>query len=247
MTAMTSTAPRRRSRLPLIAAGVVIVLIAALVGGELYARNRVTTCLTTQFESELGSQIDVGLGATPVLFSLATKKFSSVDISSDDSSFGPAQDLQVDATIEDVDLTATDTTSGRIGSSTADVTWSTSGIQATLQEQGLGGIVSGVTSDPASGTLRFGIVGGLAELTVQPVAAGDTVDIRTTDASILGIGIPTDLADSVVSVLADSLQTYPLGMTPESIEVTDTGIAMTLSGGAYDIPAAQPGQQSISC
>lgn len=241
------TAPRRRSRVPLIAGVLVIVVIAALVGGEFYARNRVENCLTTQFESELGSQIDVGLGLQPVLFSLATEKFSSVDISSDDTKFGPAQDMQVQATVNDVDLTSTDTMSGQIGSSSADVTWSTGGILATLQEQGVGSVVSGVTSDPAAGTLKFAIVGGLAELTVKPVVQGDTIEVQTTDASILGIGIPTDLADSVVSVLTDSLQAYPLGMTPDALEVTDTGIHMTLSGGQYTIPAAQGGQQQVTC
>lgn len=242
-----STAPRRRSRVPLIAISVVVVLIVALVGGELYARNRVENCLTTQFESELGSQIDVGLGLQPVLFSLATKKFSSVDISSDDTKFGPAQDMQVQATIDDVDLTGSDTSSGQIGSSSADVTWSTEGILATLQAQGVGGIVSGVTSDPGAGTLNFGIVGGLAQLTVKPVVQGDAIVVETVDASILGIGIPTDLADSVVKILTDSLQAYPLGMTPDALEVTDTGIHMTLSGGQYTIPVAQDSSQQISC
>ncbi|MGB6180155.1 MAG: DUF2993 domain-containing protein [Rhodococcus sp. (in: high G+C Gram-positive bacteria)] len=244
---MSHDTTRRRSRVPLIATVLVVILVAVLVGGEFYARNRVENCLTTQFESELGSKIDVDLGLQPVLFSLATNKFSSVEISSDDTKFGPAQDMQVQATVDDVDLSGSDTSSGQIGSSNADVTWSTDGILATLQEQGVGGIVSGATSDPAAGTLNFAIVGGLAELTVRPVVQGDSIVVETVDASILGIGIPTDLADSVVGILTDSLQAYPLGMTPDSIEVTDTGIDMTLSGGQYDIPVQQDSEQRISC
>lgn len=252
MASMTyRTAPRRRSRVPLIAGILVIVLVAGLVVAEFYARNRVENCLQAQFESELGSQIDVGLGLQPVLLSLATNNFSSVDIESADTSFGPAQDLQVQATINDVDLDATETSGGTIGSSSADLTWSTEGILATLQSQGIGGVVSTVTSDPAAGTLNFDIVGGLAQLSVQPLVQGDTVAVETVNASILGLGLPTDLVDSVVSILTDSLQAYPLGMTPQSLEVTDTGIEMSLAGGEYVIPAAQPGQadaqQPISC
>ncbi|MGU3436554.1 DUF2993 domain-containing protein [Actinomycetes bacterium M1A6_2h] len=243
----TSETRRRKSRLPLIALIVVVAFLAAVIGGEFYARNRVETCLANQFESELGSQIDVGLGFYPVLVQLATKEFKSVEITSDDTKFGPAQDMKVSAEIDDVNLNnVSDTSSGTIGSSSANVDWSNSGIQATLASQGIGGLISGVTSDAAAGTLNFAIVGGLAELKVKPVVAGDKIEVQTIDASILGFGIPTDLADSVVSVLTDSLQAYPLGMTPKSIEVTDTGLKMSLAGGAYTLPAAQDGQQ-ISC
>lgn len=249
MVGMTTSAPRRRSRLPLVAAVVVIALVAALIGGEVYARNRVSQCLATQFQNDLGSKVDVDLGWQPVLLSLVTKSFSSVDISSDDSRFGPAQDMQVRATVNDVDLETSETSGGAIGSSTADVVWSTDGILATLQQQGIGSVVSGVTADPGAGTLRFDIVGGLAALTVAPTVSGDTIDVRTTDASILGIGIPTDLADSVVGILTDSLTTFPLGMTPDTLTVTDTGIELTLSGGQYQIPPAQAdsGEQALSC
>ncbi len=249
MVRMTTSAPRRRSRLPLVAAVVVIALVAALIGGEVYARNRVSQCLATQFQNDLGSKVDVDLGLQPVLLSLVTRSFSSVDIASDDSRFGPAQDMQVRATVNDVDLETSDTSGGTIGSSTAEVTWSTDGILATLQQQGVGAVVSGVTADPGAGTLRFDIVGGLAALTVEPAVSGDTIDVRTTDASILGIGIPTDLADSVVGILSESLTTFPLGMTPQTLTVTDTGIELSLSGGEYRIPPAQAdsGEQALSC
>ena len=243
---MTSSSTRqRKSRLPLIALIVVVAFLAALIGGEFYARGRVESCLTDQFESELGSQIDVSLGLFPVLVQLAQKEFNSVEITSDDTKFGPAQDMKVSAEINDVNLNeVSDTSSGTIGSSSANVDWSTSGIQATLASQGIGGLVSGVSSNAADGTLNFAIVGGLAQLTVKPVVAGDKIEVQTVDANILGFGIPTDLADSVVSVLTDSLQAYPLGMTPTSIEVTDTGLNLSLAGGQYTMPATT---QNVSC
>ncbi|MFC8179802.1 DUF2993 domain-containing protein [Rhodococcus sp. NPDC057297] len=230
-----------RSKAPMIAVLVVLVLVAALLGGELYFRQQIKSCLAGQLESEIGSQVDVGLGWKPILISLVDKQVSSVTLDSNDARFGPAEGMTVHAEVEDVDLAQTADSNGTIGSSSADISWSTDGIARTLQSQGIGALVSGVTSDAAAGTLSFA-VGGLAQLTVKPTVTGDRVDVQTVDASILGLGIPTDLVDSIVGVLSDSLQQYPLDMTPTSLTVTDSGIALNLQGGQYSIPAAQQGQ-----
>ena len=43
-------------------------------------------------------------------------------------------------------------------------------------------------------------------------------------------------------MLTDSLQAYPLDMTPTSLTVTDSGIELALEGGQYTIPATQQNQ-----
>ncbi len=227
-----------RSKAPMIAVLVVLVLVAALLGGELYFRQQIKSCLAGQLQSELGSEVEVGLGYKPILLSLVDKQVSSVTLDSNDARFGPAIDMTVSAEVQDVDLEQTADSGGTIGSSNADIAWSTEGIAATLQSQGIGALVSNVTSDASAGTLSFA-VGGLAELTVEPTVAGDRVDVQTVNASILGLGIPTDLVDSIVGVLSDSLQQYPLGMTPTNLTVTDSGIELTLEGGEYVIPLQQ--------
>lgn len=45
--------PRPRNRVLIILLVVIAVLVAALVGGELYVRNQVKTCMADQFQSEL--------------------------------------------------------------------------------------------------------------------------------------------------------------------------------------------------
>ncbi|MBY4227931.1 DUF2993 domain-containing protein [Rhodococcus fascians] len=236
---MTSSA--RRSTVPLIAVSVVVVLLVAVIGGELFVRQQIKSCLAGQLESELGSQVEVGLGFKPVLLSLVDKKVSSVTVDSDDARFGPAEGMVVHAEANDLNLTQSADSGGTIGSSSADISWSTDGITRTLQSQGIGAIVSGVTSDASAGTLEFA-VGALAKLTVKPQVTGGKVDVQTIDASILGLGIPTDLVDSVVGVLTDSLQAYPLDMAPTSLTVTDSGIELALEGGQYTIPATQQNQ-----
>lgn len=233
---MTSSA--KRSRTPLIAVTVVVVLLVALIGGELFVRQQIESCLASELESEIGSQVDVGLGLKPVLLSVLDRKVSSVTVDSDDARFGPAEGMVVHAQAHDVEIDRDAGSGGTIGSSSADVDWSTEGITRTLQSQGIGALVSGVSSDASAGTLEFAI-GALGKLTVEPRVAAGAVDVRTVDASILGLGIPTDLVDSIVEVLTDSLQVYPLGMTPTALAVTDAGIELTLEGGQYTIPATQ--------
>ncbi|OYD68706.1 LmeA family phospholipid-binding protein [Rhodococcus sp. OK302] len=245
MTVAANNAPPR-NRVLIVLLVVIAVLVAALVGGELYVRNQVKTCMADQFQSELGSQVDVGLSWKPVLLQAVDKKVPYISIDSDDSSFGPASGMQVHAKVNDIDLQPSAGNSGTIGSSTADVTWSTAGILTTLQQQAFGGLVTGVTTDSAAGTLSFDVgPAGLAKLTVKPTVTDGVVDVKTVGAEVLGFGLPTDLVDGVVQTLTDSLQTYPLGMQPTKLTVTDSAIQISLEGGAYAMPVAN-GTQNAS-
>lgn len=239
-----TSGPKRNLALT-IALVVIVALVAVLVGAEFYVRHNVKQCMAEQFQSELGSQVDVGLSAKPVLLQAVDKKVPYITITSADSNFGPAKGMSVTARVNDVDLTATDTSGGTIGSSTADIDWSTDGILATIQAQPFGNLVSGVTSDAAAGTLQFQVL-GLAELTVKPQVTAGTVNIETVGAELLGLGIPTDLVSGVVDVLTSSLQVYPLGMTADSLTVTDSGLQMSLAGGAYTMPKGDPNVQAPS-
>lgn len=247
-TAHAPSGPPRQRRTRNVALTVILVvivaLVAVLVGGELYVRHNVKQCMADQFESQLGSQVDVGLSAKPVLLQAVDKKVPHITITSDDSSFGPAVGMHVDARVNDIDLTASETSGGTVGSSSADIDWSTDGIAATIQAQPFGQLVSGVVSDPAAGTLQFQVLGGLADLTVKPTVSAGVVDVQTVGAEVLGLGLPTDLVDGIVDILTASLQEFPLGMTAQSLTVTDSGLELSLAGGAYTMPAPEPGAQA---
>ncbi|HEY5858513.1 MAG TPA: DUF2993 domain-containing protein [Aldersonia sp.] len=239
MTAST-TRPKRR-RLTVIVGVVVLLLVAALVAAEFYVRNDVKDCLSSQFSQEIGSQVDIGLSAKPVLWQALDKQVPYVEIESADSTFGEAQDMTVRARANDIDISDEDAVT--IGSSTADVTWTTTGILATVQAQTFGGLVTKVTSSAADGTLTFAIgPEGLAQLVVRPVIDAGLVRVETVNAQVLGFGIPTDLVNGIVEVVANGLQNYPLGMSPQTVTVTDTGIEMSLAGGAYQLPPSSQAQ-----
>ncbi|MEU2122852.1 LmeA family phospholipid-binding protein [Nocardia niwae] len=227
----TSTSTINRRGL-LIALTVVAVLLATvLVGGEAYARHTVSNCISSQFEKEMGSKIDVSFGPKPMLLTWIDGKVPSVRVNSADSKFGPAVGMVVHAVFRDVDVA--DHNGSVIGSSSADVTWSNEGIKETL-----GGMVSGVTSSASSGMLTLAVLGGIAELQLKPQIVNGAVQVETMSAELLGIGLPADFVQSIVDLFTQSLQSYPLGMTATEVKVTDSGVDVHLSGGRAQLEPA---------
>ncbi|QNG19888.1 DUF2993 domain-containing protein [Rhodococcus triatomae] len=244
--AATRTDGKKRNRVLVVALVLVAVLVAAFAASELYLRRQVQSCMASQFESQLGSKVDVGLSWKPVLLQSIDKRVPYVTLESNDTSFGPAVGMDVQARVDDVHIEETPDSNGTIGSSTAEVRWSTAGILATMHQQPFGTLIGNVVSDPAAGTLTFSVgPGGLADLEVRPHISGDTIAVETVGAEILGFGLPTDLVDGVVQTLTESLQTYPLDMVPTSVEVTGDAIEISLEGGAYTMPAADPSDPAV--
>ncbi|WP_305092551.1 DUF2993 domain-containing protein [Prescottella sp. R16] len=242
----TPAAPKPPRRKALVISLIVVAaLVVALVGGELFVRQRATSCMESQLQSQLGTPVDVSLSWKPMLLQMTSKNVPYMTIDSSGDSFGPAKGMQVHARADDIDMTTTDDSSGTIGSSTADVTWKTDGILATVQSESMG-LITGVTPDPATGTLKFS-VGGLADLTVRPTVQNGQVDVETVGAEILGLGLPTSLVDGVVQILTASLQQYPLGMTPTSLTVTSDAVQLRLEGGRYVMPPQDPNAPNAGC
>ncbi|AHH21832.1 LmeA family phospholipid-binding protein [Nocardia nova] len=239
-------APRRhRGRKIALIVGLVVLLalVGTAAGAETYMRHKSKQCIASQMEKELGSKVDVGFGPKPLLLTAVDHKVQYITVDSDDTKFGPAVDMKVHARVNDVKMIDGGRGGSTIGSSSADATWSNDGIAQTLT-----GLVSGVESDPASGTLDVKVLGGLADLKVQPHIVNGKIEVTTQSASLLGLGLPTDLVDNIVQSMTQSLQTYPMGMQPTSVKVTDNGISVSLRGGPATLQAGNgPDSQDIRC
>ncbi|WP_229740306.1 LmeA family phospholipid-binding protein [Nocardia rhizosphaerihabitans] len=197
-----------------------------MVGAETYYRHRTTNCIAAQVEQELGSKVSVSFGPKPLLLTAIDHRIQYIDIDSDDAEFGPAVDMKVHARLNDITLIDNGRSGVDIGSSSAEAAWSNEGIAQTLQT-----LVSGVRSDPRTGVLGIEVLGGLAELRVQPRIVGEQIEVNTQSAQLFGFGLPTDLVDGIVDLMTKSLQSNPLGLKPTGVKVTDNGIAVTLVGG----------------
>lgn len=243
-------APRRRRHTALIVTiAVVVALVAVVVGGEFYARHRVSQCVATAVQGELGGDVDVSLGATPLLFTVVTGNVSSLSIDSDDVSLaGPAQSsirgLTLRSTIHDIDLPEGDS-AGTVGSSEATVRWPSSQMLASLQTLPFGSLISGVTTDPSSQTVRVDVLGGLGSMTLTPTVSGGAVTMEASDITALGIGLPTGGAQQIIDLLTANLSDYPLGMAPQSVQVTQDGLQVDLRGGAA--PLSSAGAADVDC
>ncbi|NKY89013.1 LmeA family phospholipid-binding protein [Nocardia veterana] len=221
--------PKRRNgrRIALIVGLVVLLaLVGTAAGAETYVRHKNQQCIASQVEKELGSKVDVGFGPKPLLLTAVDHEVQYVTVDSDDTKFGPAVDMKVHAKLNDIELIDGGRGGAKIGSSSADATWSNEGIAQTLQ-----GLVSGVESDPASSTLDVKVLGGLADLRLQPHIVDGRIEVSTQSAQLLGLGLPTDLVDGIVQMMTESLQNYPMGLQPTDVKVTDNGIAVALRGG----------------
>ncbi|MFF3571743.1 LmeA family phospholipid-binding protein [Nocardia jiangxiensis] len=237
-----TAAPRRgrNVRRIVLIVGIVIVLavVGTAVGFETYARKHFSQCIATQLEKSLGSKVSVSFGAKPLLLTYLDHKVGSVTVNSDDAQFGPAVGMKVRATLNNIAMNGNDAT---VASSSAEANWSDDGIAQTLQ-----GLVSGVTSNPSSGTLDVKVLGGLADLELTPRIVNDKIQVDTNKATLLGvIGIPNDLVDNIVQSMTKSLQSYPLDMHPSQLTVTDSGIDVKLAGGPSTMQA-DPNTQ-VSC
>lgn len=246
MSTQTPQRPRIGRRTLVIALVVVAALVVGgLVAAETYARHQISRCIATQFEQEMGSTIDVSFGPKPMLLTYLDGKLGSVRIDSEDNQFGPATGMVVHAKFNDIELDDHGRGGGTIGSSSAEVSWDNDGIRETL-----GGLVSGVRSSSADETLTLDVLGGLAQLQVQPLVRDGNVVVETKSAQLLGIGLPTDLVSGIVDVFTASLQSYPLGLRAEEVTVTDDGLSVRLEGGRTPLETVDPNtaqQAEIRC
>ncbi|MBW0275603.1 hypothetical protein ATM97_29825 [Nocardia sp. MH4] len=240
MTTQTPQRPKVGRRTLVIALVVVAaLLVAAIVGTEAYARHQISRCISSSFEQQMGSTIDVGFGPKPMLLTYLDGKVGSVTIDSEDNKFGPAVGMVVHAEFDDIELTDHGRGGGTIGGSSAEVTWNNDGIQQTL-----GGMVSGVSSSRTTGVLTLDVIGGLAQLQVQPMVRNGNVVVETKSAQLLGIGLPTDLVQGIVETFTQSLQSYPLGLRAQEVRVTDDGVTVHLAGGKTTLESAPDGRQA---
>ncbi|WP_228786434.1 LmeA family phospholipid-binding protein [Nocardia terpenica] len=229
--------PRNVRRMVLIIGLVVLLaVVGTAAAAETYFRKRNADCIATQVQRDLGSKVSVHFGPKPLLLTAIDHNVQYVTVDSDDAKFGPAVGMKVHARLNDITLTNGGSGGATVGSSTADAAWSDDGIAQTLS-----GLVTGVQSSPGDGTLDVKVLGGLADLKLQPRVVGNQIQVGTASAQLLGLGIPTDLVDGIVQLMTQSLQSYPMNLQPTAVQVTDNGITVHLTGGATQLQGGSGG------
>lgn len=219
----------------LIAIVVVALLAGGLAGAELYARHRADDVLVGVAECvvEDGATISYGVNP-PFLWQHLTGHYTNISVQTAGDRVQSAKGMTADVTLEDVRLQDTGDSKGTIGSLTATLTWTSAGIKDTVADNlpGVGSLVTGVSTDPAAGTLV--LEAGSYSVTAKPVVnEGDlNLEVLDVDGPFPKAGVQTAL-DDLTKKLNDN---YPLGIHADSVEVTDSGVVGKFSSQDASIP-----------
>lgn len=250
---VVSSAPaKRRSTGKIVAlasVAVVLVLVIAAVGSELYLRNQATDCMESAFTDLTGTETSVSLSRKPMLLQGFGNDIPFVQIDTADE---PGQ-MRLHARAEGITGDG-DTTNIRslVGtgfipfdrvvamseSATASPDPSTSGNggngASSLMQ---GASIESITGNAADGTIKVDSAVQLAFLpipvstTIKPVLQDGRVDFEVVEANAFIFGIPSDFAQQVVDSVSDSMF-GPLfdEVTVQNMKVTDQGVDFAVDG-----------------
>ena len=240
---------KRRFRDPLSILLICIIVfslvIAGLIGAELYARHVADSKVAEAVACEVKDQATASFGVAPLmLWQLATKHYTNISVSTAGNQIRDAKDMKIAIDIKDVRLKRTTDSKGTIGSLDATITWTADGIKQSVQNAipVLGPFVTNsVTTHPKDGTIE--LKGMLDNLMTKPVVSGKGLNLQIISFNALGFTMPKESVQSTLdNFTANLTKNYPLGIHADSVQVTDTGVVSHFSTQNAPIPTGGGGQ-----
>jgi DUF2993 family protein len=234
---------RRFLRDPLSILLVFIILIslviAGLIGAELYVRHVANNKVAEAVACEAKDQATASFGVTPLmLWQMATKHYTNISVSTAGNQIHDAKGMKIDINIKDVRLKSNPDSKGTIGSLDATVTWTADGIKQSVQNAipVLGPFVTNsVTTHPNDGTVE--LKGMLDNITAKPVVSGNGLQLQIVSFNALGFTMPRESVQSTLdNFTSDQTKNFPLGIHADSVQVTDTGVVSHFSTQNATIP-----------
>jgi hypothetical protein len=228
---------------------VLLVVLAGLIGAELYTRHTANSRVADAVQCEVQDSASVSFAVTPpVLWQYLTSHYTNISVQTAGNQVRSAKGMALSLNIHDVKLSNTNNSKGTIGSLNGTITWSSDGIKESIQDAipVLGSFVtSKVTTNPSDGTVE--LKGLLDSATLKPQIAGNGLSLQVVNLSALGSRVSTDSAQKHLDDLTSkATKNYPLGIHADSVKVTDSGVQATFSTSNATIPADSGGGQD-SC
>lgn len=213
---------------------------AGVVGGEFYARSRGNSVVSSAVQCVVQDKVDVQFGATPFLWQVANSNYDKITVTTAGNQLRFAKGMKAQIEIDDVKLDKTAKSAGTIGSLEATVTWSADGIKQTIADTVpvLGGLVSDVTTDPSSGTIVLDAP--MTQIIAKPTLSDGTISLKVEQLTGLGFLLPRESIQPALDLFAAQLtKDYPMGIRPEALQVTGTGVTAKFGTKNATIPLAQ--------
>lgn len=231
--------PDRLSAL-LIGVIVVALVLAGLLGAELYARDRADSIVSKAVSCVVQDSAKVSFGLRPFLIQHFTHSYRDMVVDTAGNQIREAKGMTLHLRMDDIRLNKTAQGAGTLGALDADVTWSAEGIKQTAQSiiPFLGGLVSGVNTDPGNGTIE--LQGPLGTVTIIPTVSEGRLALQVAGVSGLGFTLPRETAQPALDAFTEALTAnLPMGIHAERVAVTESGVTATFIARDATIPNGQ--------
>jgi hypothetical protein len=219
---------------------VVAVVIAGVLGIELYVRHRADSVVARAVECVVKDQADVSFGLRPFVLQHLSGHYSDINVVTAGNQIREAKGMKLNLVLDDIKIEKTADSSGTLGSLDATITWSSDGIKKTLQDiiPIVGGLVTGVTTSPSDGTIE--LQGGIGTITTKPEVSDGSLNLEVVSLSGLGFLLPRETVQPALDAFTTALtKNLPMGIHADSVAVTDTGVTAKFVTRAATIPNGQ--------
>lgn len=248
--------PRRGSRfsrlfrdplsITLVVVIVLALVLAGIVGAELYARHLGDQEVARATECVVQDEVSVSFGPRPFLLQHFSGHYSGIHITTAGNQLREAKGMKADIVIDDVRVSDSADTAGTIGSLNATITWPSDGIKETLQSNIplIGSFINGISTDASEGTVT--LEGALGDIVSKPKVVDGAISLEVVSLTGLGFTLPREAVQPALDAFSATLtKDYPLNVRADSIEVTDTGITSKFSAQNATMPKG--GQSDDAC
>lgn len=237
---------KRRLRDPLSILLVLIIVfalvVAGLIGTELYVRHEANNKIAAAAACVTKDQATASFGVTPlVTWQVLTDHYTNITVETAGNQIRDAKGMKLQLSVQDIKLDKTSDSKGTIGAIDATITWTSQGIKETVQNAIpiLGEFVtSSVTTHPQDQTVE--LKGLLNDIVAKPVVSDGGFRLEIVSFNTLGFSLPKESVQSSLDEYTSGLtKKFPLGIRADSVQVTDSGVTSHFSSRNATIPAGE--------
>ena len=226
--------------------GLLVALLILLLVAEFGLRWFIGNELRTSFEEQaaqdgvtLEEKPSISFGATPLVLSAVRGTVPEVELTSPSTLQIRGQEVLgqpgAHITLNDLDISDTNNPVASHMTAVTEVPeeFLLTTIQRTMVEEGVdsGFIqISGLTADPAAGSLALEFNGGAAVLDLIPRPVDGTLSFEAAKASLFGFELPSQITGLITTGLQQGVQEQAGQLRIDAFDVVDGGVRLTLSG-----------------
>ncbi|WP_431235012.1 LmeA family phospholipid-binding protein [Mycolicibacterium psychrotolerans] len=219
---------------------VLAVVIAGLLGTELYVRHEADTVVSRAVSCVVQDQADVSFGARPFLLQHLSKHYSDIHVQTAGNQIRGAKGMKLDLWLDDIRIDQTANSAGTMGSLDATIAWTKDGIKETVQNAipFFGSLVSSVSTSPSDGTIE--LQSAMGSITTKPAISNGGLTLQVVNLTGLGFTLPRETVQPALDAFMSTLtKNLPMGIHADSVAVTDEGVTAKFVTQNATIPNGQ--------